>query len=555
MTAKQYLRFLPVLASSLLLIVPGALAKNDATDKNSKAAVVDISGGGDDTPAPCVSWTDPLNPPRAALLCIHGLGLNSDAYRNFGRRLSHRGISVYAIDVRGFGSWMKSQGNTKLDFDATLRDIKSTLHSIHIANTNLPVFLLGESMGGAIALRAASMYPEEIQGLISAVPAGDRFGQKKQDLKVAMDMLHHGLHKQFDIGTSIVDQATQNTKQQKAWETDPLNRMDLSPEQLMQFQHFMNDNIPAAKKITSIPVLLVQGTLDKLVRPEGTWEIFEAMDNKEKSFLAFPSEHLIFEYGGTKSEAEARKSAQIAATWLFEHMTEKNSSPPSYTAMRSMLSAPGSQVENPEDNASDTSNKSTMSDAMHKAIALYNKAAFPDAVKAFQNIIASDPNNVDAHIWLGLSYEKTARPGLAIAEALKARTLGKDSHQALRANQALEQLAEDPANQPKLSNVKASALTQGQPTVLIFGATWCVESSQDDAMIAHGKKYFGNRVQFKKYNIDDPSCTDVVKQFSVGPIPTYIFLNADGSVKSTQLGQDSFANFIVDIESIAPNVQ
>jgi alpha-beta hydrolase superfamily lysophospholipase/thiol-disulfide isomerase/thioredoxin len=557
MIANTPSRLLSALALSLLLCAPASQAKKSADEKaeeKSKSTDAATTGSADDSPAPCASWTDPLNPPRAALLCIHGLGLNSDAYRNIGRRLSHRGISVYAIDVRGFGSWMRSNGNTQLDFDATLRDIKNTLETIHRANPGLPVFLLGESMGGAIALRAASMYPQEIQGLISAVPAGDRFGQKKEDLKVALDVLGHGLHKEFDIGKSIVTQATQNTKQQKEWETDPLNRMDLSAAQLMQFQHFMNDNIPAAKKITDLPVLLVQGTLDKLVRPEGSWQIFEAIESKEKSFLAFPSEHLIFEYGGTKTEADARKSAQIAATWIYEHLSDKGSVPPSYTAMRSMLTSPGSEVENADEQSPNTANHPLMSDAMHKAIDLYNKNAFADAVTAFQAVVGSDPNNVDAHIWLGLSYEKTGRPGLAIAEAMKARTLGKNSHQAQRANQALEQLAEDPANQPNRSQVKANNLTQGKPTVLIFGATWCAESSQDDALIAHGKKYFGNQVQFIKYNIDDQASSDVVKQFSIGPIPTYIFLNADGSVKSTQLGQDSLANFIVDIESIAQQV-
>jgi acylglycerol lipase len=564
MTAKANLRVFPVLALVLLLSSPMALAKKDnekkprdKADKGSTSATSSsaTSSSADTSPAPCASWSDPLNPPRAALLCIHGLGLNSDAYRNIGHRLSHRGIAVYAIDVRGFGSWMKSQGNTELDFNATLRDVKSTLETIHRANPGLPVFLLGESMGGAVALRAASLYPDEIQGLISAVPAGDRFGQKKEDLKVAMDVLHHGMRKQFDIGKSIVDQATQNKVQQKKWESDPLNRMDLSPKQLLQFQRFMNDNIPAAKKITGIPVLIVQGTLDELVKPKGSWEIFEAMDNKEKSFLAFPSEHLIFEYGGTKSEYEARKSAQIASTWIFEHIIEKNAIAPSYAAMRSMLSAPGSQVENAQDNTTEASKPIAISAPMLAAIALFNNRDFADAVKAFQSVLATEPNNVDAHIWLGLSYEKTGRPGLAVAEALKARTLGKNAHQALRANQALEQLAEDPANQPARNKVNGSNLAAGKPTILIFGAPWCVESSQDDAMIAHGKKYFGNQVQFIKYNIDDPTSADVIKQFSVGPIPTYIFLNADGSVRSTQLGQDSFANFVVDIESIAHQVQ
>lgn len=310
--------FSPIAALTTIAAIT-AMALNaevaDAADKSSykKAllATADISS------APCSSWLDPLTPPKAALLCIHGLGLNSSAYKNLGLRLSHRGISVYAIDVRGFGSWMQSQGNTQLDFDATLSDIKAALQYIHKSNPGLPVFLLGESMGGAIALRAASLYPQDIQGLISAVPAGDRFGQKKEDLKVAFDALRHGLHKEMHIGTSIIGRASDNPLLQEAWASDPLNRLDLSPAQLLQFQRFMNDNLAAAQKITSIPVLMVQGTLDRLVKPEGSWEIFTAMNNREKTFLAFPSEHLIFEYGGTKTAAEARKSAQIAATWIL----------------------------------------------------------------------------------------------------------------------------------------------------------------------------------------------------------------------------------------------
>jgi len=570
MTSRAYLKIVPALLSAALLLLPTtSLAKNDSDldsksqnndssnaeekDKKGKdsSSKTDVTAeGGDTSAAPCVSWVDPLNPPKAALLCIHGLGLNSKAYSNFGRRLSHRGISVFAIDVRGFGSWMKSQGNTKLDFDATLRDVKTALETIHQANPGLPVFLLGESMGGAIAIRAASEYPDLIQGLISSVPAGERFGQKKEDLKVALDVLGHGLRKPFDIGKSIVDQATDNTKQQEEWEDDPLNRMDLSPAQLMQFQHFMNDNIPAAKKITTIPVLIVQGTLDKLVRPEGSWEIFAAMANKEKSFLAFPSEHLIFEYGGTKTEAEARKSAQIAATWIFEHLSDQGGQALSFSAMRSMLSSNASVLENGDYNNIDPSHPA-LSAAMQQAMTLYNKGDYKNAVTNFQTVVAGDPQNVDAHIWLGLSYEKTAQPALALAEALKARTLGKNSHQALRANQALTQLAEDPANQKSLTQIKAADLTAGKPTVLIFGAPWCVESSEDDSMITHGKKYFGNNVQFKKYDIDDPANSEVIKQFSVGPIPTYIFLNSDGTVRSTQLGHSNFANFIVGVEGIA----
>ena len=82
--------------------------------------------------------------------------------------MAKRGVATYAIDVRGFGSWMKAEGHEEVDFQACLNDVKTALETIHAAHPGLKVFLLGESMGGAIALRAASMYPQLIDGLISS---------------------------------------------------------------------------------------------------------------------------------------------------------------------------------------------------------------------------------------------------------------------------------------------------------------------------------------------------------------------------------------------------
>jgi len=284
-------------------------------------------------PAPCLSWIDPHTAPQAALLCIHGLGLSSDAYTNLGRRLSRRGIATYAIDVRGFGSWMQLKGNDQIDFKACLGDIKATLVAIHQANPGIPVFILGESMGGAIALRACSQYPDLVDGLISSVPAGSRFQQKKTDLKVALKFLE-GRNKQFNEGDQVVAQASgDNSLLKNDWETDQLDRMNFSAEQLLQFQEFMNDNHDAAKLIKTTPVLMLQGSLDTLVRPEGTWDLFNALPTKEKSFFEIPSEHLVLEEGRAKSAKYDKRTAQLIAGWIFGELPEPSSDQTSATAL------------------------------------------------------------------------------------------------------------------------------------------------------------------------------------------------------------------------------
>jgi acylglycerol lipase len=276
----------------------------------------------DEHSAPCLSWIDPVIAPRAALLCIHGLGLSSDAYANFGQRASRRGIVTYAIDVRGFGSWMRLKDNDQIDFNACLADIKAALVAIRNSHPGLPVFILGESMGGAIALRACSMYPELVDGLISSVPAASRFQQNKTDLQVALKFLK-GRHKEFDMGDQVVAQASgDNAALKKDWESDPLDRMDFSAEQLLQFQKFMNENHDAVKLIKTTPVMMLQGSQDTLVKPEGTWDLFNALPTKQKTFVELPSEHLVLEEGQAKSLKYDAKAAQLVAGWIFGAITD-----------------------------------------------------------------------------------------------------------------------------------------------------------------------------------------------------------------------------------------
>lgn len=264
--------------------------------------------------APCRSWVNPNEKPVAILLCIHGLGLQSNSYEFFGKEQSKRGIAVYAIDVRGFGAWMNAGGKAQVNFNDCLLDIKQSAESIRAANPGIPMYILGESMGGAIALRAASMYPELIDGLISAVPAGERFNQGKTSMKVFLNLLS-GFNL-ANVGGDVLNAATKNEKLRTKWQEDPLARLNLSPQELIQFQDFMNTNHDAAKKVTDMPVLFVQGNGDQLVKPEGTWELFNDVAAKDKSFFAVPGEHLIFEEAQTQDAGPRDQNFRVISSWL-----------------------------------------------------------------------------------------------------------------------------------------------------------------------------------------------------------------------------------------------
>ena len=266
--------------------------------------------------APCLSWVDSEQPVRAVILCVHGLGLHNSSYDAFGQRMSKLGYAIYAIDVRGFGSWMAAQGREKVDFDGCMEDIKSTLKVVHRAHPGMPVFILGESMGGAIALRACALFPELVDGLISSVPAGDRFKQGQTKLAVAFHLIADP-NTPFDIGTQVIKQATVKPELRDSWGNNPLSRLKVSANELIQFQNFMNQNHKCAVLIKDRPVLFVQGCDDKLVRPEGTVELFNRLATKDRQIELIPkAEHLIFE------EAQfTDQDVEIVNKWLSSHIS------------------------------------------------------------------------------------------------------------------------------------------------------------------------------------------------------------------------------------------
>jgi acylglycerol lipase len=485
---------------------------------------------------PCLSWISAPQKPRALLLCIHGLGLYSGSYTNFGRRLSRQRISVYAIDVRGFGSWMKNGGHDQVDFDGCLNDVKTTLLSIRAANPGLPIFLLGESMGGAIALRATSMYPDLVNGLISAVPSGDRFKQKKTDLKVALEYLK-GANKQFDVGAAIVDQATANPKLRKDWADNPLDRMDLSPKELIQFQSFMNDNHDSARKITDVPVLMVQGTNDKLVKPEGTWDLFNEIESEQKTFLAVPSEHLIYEEQQDKEGVDDRRVDQMTIAWIYCHMPETFNSSAIAAADPSL-----SILSNP--------------------INLIGQANYAEAQSELQRVLEREPLNAAAHYWLGLALYKSRNVNGAEKEFETCVSLGNDpSHLRDAANYLQAIKGRDfslpatlPAEPPSArSAVNHAEISQGMPTVLAFYAPWVEQCRQIVPMFVQAQRRWGNELKLVQIDIDDPRNKHLVHEFAVGPIPTFVFLTADGNLAQTRIGMSSFPDFAKNITTILPH--
>jgi len=118
---------------------------------------------------PVREWL-PNGRPRAVVLALHGFNDSRDAWELPGPVFAKAGIALYAPDQRGFGAaplrgrW---PGTKLLEDDAAI-----LLRTLRARYPNLPVYAMGESMGGAVLMGLATRpHAPPVAGWILLSPA------------------------------------------------------------------------------------------------------------------------------------------------------------------------------------------------------------------------------------------------------------------------------------------------------------------------------------------------------------------------------------------------
>jgi acylglycerol lipase len=151
------------LASCAPVLVP------PGTSVMPPALISDRFRASDGTELPLRTWM-PEGRPAALVLALHGFNDYSNAFAGVGEVLAQGGIATYAIDQRGFGSapgrglWHGA--------DRIVQDAREAVALLRTHEPGRPVFVLGESMGGAVAvLGFTGDSAPRIDGLILVAPA------------------------------------------------------------------------------------------------------------------------------------------------------------------------------------------------------------------------------------------------------------------------------------------------------------------------------------------------------------------------------------------------
>src|SRR5688500_3617484 len=111
------------------------------------------------------SWRSPS--PRAGVALVHGLGEHSGRYDHVGRFLAGRGFDCWAGDCRGHGLSPGPRVHVD-DFGAFAGDAGAFLALA--AAPGRPLFLIGHSQGGLVALLRALRHPQGLDGVVVSSP-------------------------------------------------------------------------------------------------------------------------------------------------------------------------------------------------------------------------------------------------------------------------------------------------------------------------------------------------------------------------------------------------
>jgi alpha-beta hydrolase superfamily lysophospholipase len=278
------------LRDRVLTLLSAAIDKQDL----EKGVRAQPAGSSEQRPIPLIVWRAKTSQPKGIIIAVHGLGLHCASYQKFAERMNDQNFGVCAMDVRGFGSWRLARGREQIDLENSIQDIAGLVGLTHLKYPEVPVFVLGESMGGALALRYAADFPETVSGVISSVPADRRYKAKKEAFRVALNFLKHP-NKPMSV-ENVLSRAAYKDSVSKDVFDDPLMRAELSPRELIKFQFFMTQTALKAGQIKDCPVLMVQGMKDRLAKPGATIDLFNNLATSDRDlYLVGQCQHLIFE--------------------------------------------------------------------------------------------------------------------------------------------------------------------------------------------------------------------------------------------------------------------
>lgn len=217
----------------------------------------------------CRAWA-PIQP-RGVLVIVHGLSEHSGRYRETAEHFASHGWATYAGDLRGHGLSPDTPGGRRVHvrrFEDYLRDVDAFVHAARQAHGDLPLFLLGHSMGGLITISYVLEHPTRQAGAVISSPALGTHPDFRPPLLLrllvaVLSRLAPRMLFDSELDTSAL---SRDPAVVQAYVEDPLVTRKVSARWYSEMMKAMQAAHQGAASL-QVPMLLMQSGADRLVDP------------------------------------------------------------------------------------------------------------------------------------------------------------------------------------------------------------------------------------------------------------------------------------------------
>jgi alpha-beta hydrolase superfamily lysophospholipase len=223
--------------------------------------------------------------PRGVLINLHGLGDHPGLYPAVSEHFTARGFAVHAPDLRGNGRSPGPRGHID-SWGEYREDLRRFVAVVRAEEPSLPLFLLGHSLGGLIVLDYALHYPDGLRGVIASTPPLGRLGVPAPllllgwvvsrvwpsfSLETGMDL--SGLARDPAVAAEVLADPLFHRKGSARLSTEVVAAIARVREGAARFP---------------LPVLVLHGSADRMVPPEGSREFIARARNRDARLIEYP---------------------------------------------------------------------------------------------------------------------------------------------------------------------------------------------------------------------------------------------------------------------------
>lgn len=220
---------------------------------------------------------------RAIVLALHGLNDYSFAFDSVGLYLVQHGITVIAYDQRGFGN---SAGHGLWHGSERLSaDLVSMTALLREHYTDRPLYLLGESMGGAVVLTSLASTALDVDGIILVAPAVWARDSMPFYQRFGLWVAAHTLPGTQLTGEGLDLKPSDNIEMLQALSRDDLVIKATRVDVLYGISNLM-DRAMLASNAAAGNILLMYGMQDEIIPAQPICELYERLANSATTRLA-----------------------------------------------------------------------------------------------------------------------------------------------------------------------------------------------------------------------------------------------------------------------------